>query len=312
MTVSVIIPSYNPDADILATTVASIVNQSSRVNEIIIVDDCSPDEKSDSIYEEIHKKHNDASIRILQLDKNSGSPIARNIGAQAAKSDWIAFCDEDDYWLPEKLKRQFFAINKHALDVSLTGGYNIDEHGMRISSEWTELRTEDEMKKALFLRNFQHVNSNIVIRKDLFEQIGGFDAAMVRCHDYELLFRLIDAKARMHSIPDELVVYRVHNKSTTMTQNIELVEQHYSKYFEKILSVSPELELFTNAYWAKTYNIIGTYYRRYDDLKRSREYFWKSIRTKISVKSVLNIILTLSSNQIFNYFAHRKWRYRTH
>jgi glycosyltransferase involved in cell wall biosynthesis len=97
--VSVIIGSYNR-YELLLRSIDSVINQTYKDIEIIVVDDCSIDDR----YENLKSRKD---IRFFKTDKNSGLPaVPRNIGIDNAKGDWICFLDDDDYFLPNKIEKQ--------------------------------------------------------------------------------------------------------------------------------------------------------------------------------------------------------------
>ena len=104
--ISVIIPTFNRSKSI-GYCIESILNQTYRNFEVIVVDDCSTDNTV-----EVIERINDTRIRIIKLDKNSGAQFARNLGIRNARYDWIAFQDSDDEWLPDKLEKQVKELEK--------------------------------------------------------------------------------------------------------------------------------------------------------------------------------------------------------
>ena len=111
--ISVIIPSYNRSATI-ERSVMSVLNQTYKDIELIVVDDCSTDNT-----EEILKSIGDARLKYVCLPQNSGACVARNTGIEMAKGDYIAFQDSDDEWLPNKLEVQIKAIEESGADVCI-------------------------------------------------------------------------------------------------------------------------------------------------------------------------------------------------
>ena len=105
--ISVIIPTFNK-VDYIARCLKSIIKQSYKVNEIIIVDDCSTDNTV-----KVLKQFNYASLKIIQNPINLGAQKSRNIGIKSAVNEWIAFLDSDDTWLPKKIEKQVQLIEKH-------------------------------------------------------------------------------------------------------------------------------------------------------------------------------------------------------
>lgn len=109
MTISIIIPYYNAEKYI-RETVSSIIAQSFTDWEMIIVDDCSPNECTNSVLESV--KGMDERILVIRTNENCGAGGARNEGIKAAKGRYIAFCDADDWWYPSKLEEQLlFMLN---------------------------------------------------------------------------------------------------------------------------------------------------------------------------------------------------------
>ena len=101
--VSIIMPYYNA-ANYISETVDSIINQTYKDWELIIVDDCSPNPETGEVL--VRVAASDSRIKILKTEKNGGAGIARNIGIEAAQGRYIAFCDSDDWWYPTKLEEQ--------------------------------------------------------------------------------------------------------------------------------------------------------------------------------------------------------------
>lgn len=121
--VSIITPSYNCSAYI-ANTIKSIQAQTYTNWELIITDDCSSDNSKDLI---LSFAENDARIKYLSLDKNSGPGAARNNSIRAAKGRYIAFCDSDDQWYPDKLEKQLAYMNSNDCAMSHTSYMTCDD-----------------------------------------------------------------------------------------------------------------------------------------------------------------------------------------
>lgn len=100
--VSVVIPMYD-SASYITTTIQSVLSQTYKNIEVVVVDDCSKDD-SVNVVKQIATK--DARIRCIPLEKNQGAAVARNIGLKEAKGQFIAFLDSDDLWTENKLQEQ--------------------------------------------------------------------------------------------------------------------------------------------------------------------------------------------------------------
>src|SRR5258707_14809733 len=102
--VSVVLPTFNRGGTLLRS-VRSVLNQSHRDLELIIVDDGSTDETHDIV-----DVISDSRLRYIKFDRNCGQSVARNTGIAASRADLIAFQDSDDVWLPRKLERQLSVL----------------------------------------------------------------------------------------------------------------------------------------------------------------------------------------------------------
>ncbi|MSS59514.1 glycosyltransferase [Erysipelotrichaceae bacterium Oil+RF-744-GAM-WT-6] len=121
--VSVIMPSYNT-APYIAKSIESVLRQTYRNLELIIVDDCSTDNT-----DEVVESFSDPRIHYFHNEKNSGAAVSRNKALREAKGQWIAFLDSDDLWVPEKLERQIAFMEKNGYKFSYTGYQEIDGNG---------------------------------------------------------------------------------------------------------------------------------------------------------------------------------------
>ena len=123
--VSIITPSYNT-AQFIGDTIRSVLAQTYRNWELIIVDDGSQDETDAAVAE---FTASDSRIRYFKNERNSGAAYSRNRALREAKGRWIAFLDSDDLWSPEKLERQIRFMTERGLTFSYTEYEEIDESG---------------------------------------------------------------------------------------------------------------------------------------------------------------------------------------
>jgi len=124
--VSIVTPSFKSE-NYLGATIESVLSQSFSDWEMLIVDDCSPD-NSNHLVEEYAAK--DVRVKLLRLDENSGPAVARNTAIQAAQGRYIAFLDSDDLWFPDKLEKQLAFMKKNDVAFSYTAYEKIDENGL--------------------------------------------------------------------------------------------------------------------------------------------------------------------------------------
>lgn len=119
--VSIIMPSWNT-SNFIAESIQSVINQTYKNWELIIVDDCSTDNT-----DEVVSFYKDQRIKYLKNEKNSGAAITRNKALREAQGEWIAFLDSDDLWEPEKLEHQINFMKNNGYNLSFTEYEKIDE-----------------------------------------------------------------------------------------------------------------------------------------------------------------------------------------
>jgi len=179
--ISVIIPTFNRAQEV-DRALQSVFKQSFKPHEIIVVDDGSTDETAKLI-----KQCYTGSVRYV-YQSNSGVSRARNRGVSCAQGNWIAFLDSDDEWLPEKLLRQISSLSEnpsisfcHTDEIWIRHGKRINPmHKHRKQGGWI-------YEKCLPLCVISP--SSVLIKKDIFETLGGFDESLPACEDYDYWLR---------------------------------------------------------------------------------------------------------------------------
>lgn len=127
--VSIIMPTFN-SAKFVSDSIISIINQTFTNWELLITDDCSTDNTFNLIKEYSNK---DNRVKVYRLKRNGGAGIARNNSIKHAKGRYIAFCDSDDRWLPEKLEKQIHFMQCSEIALSYTD-YKIENEKNRIEA----------------------------------------------------------------------------------------------------------------------------------------------------------------------------------
>ncbi len=185
--ISVVIPVYNREGKI-EKAIDSVLTQEGdgelfEISEIIVVDDCSTDKTFDVV-----KKICDKNPKVVcvRLDENGGPGRARNAGTQIAKTEWIAFQDSDDLWHKDKLKVIAKHIEKNAGADLYTHFYEAttsDKENIIVSTE-----EKDSYFEELSIHNFLGAPA-IVVKKEVFESVGGFDEKMRALEDWDFALR---------------------------------------------------------------------------------------------------------------------------
>ena len=204
--VSILMPVYNT-APYLREAMDSMLSQTFTDFELIVLDDCSPDDA-----EEILDTYTDPRIVRYKGEKNAGLSNVLNVGIGMARGKYIARMDSDDISLPERLQIQVDYLEAH-LDVDLVSV------GMRLfgAREVTWIREQNLEKvkiEALFHSPVLHASS--VWRKDSFEIRGlRFRQEMVPSEDYDLWTRALVKGLKLVNLPEVLYKYRIHDAQAT-------------------------------------------------------------------------------------------------
>jgi glycosyltransferase involved in cell wall biosynthesis len=194
--ISVIIPTYNRQGFLLQA-VESVFKQTVADYELIVIDDGSTDGTGEGL------KPYENRLQYIYRE-NRGVSAARNTGLQAARGDWIAFLDSDDYWLPAKLETQvrFFAENPQAL-ICQTEEIWI-RHGRRVNPHKKHRKFSGDIFSPSLIRCIVSPSA-VMIRREFLNQIGPFDESLPACEDYDLWLR-ISCRFPVFLIEEPLVV----------------------------------------------------------------------------------------------------------
>jgi len=196
--ISCIVPVFNGER-YLAEALDSILAQTWRPLEVIVVDDGSTDGTA-----HIAAGYGAEVSYIHQA--NAGPAAARNRGLDAAAGAFIAFLDADDLWHKEKLARQMARFEARP---------ELDLCSAHVENFWSpELkREEDRPGDGGFAKTQPGVTHAIVVRRALFDRIGPYDVTLMHRDSLEWLSRAVDAGAVMETLPDVLVSRRIHRNN---------------------------------------------------------------------------------------------------
>lgn len=180
--VSVIIPTFNR-ARRVVRAVTSVLYQTYKDFEIIVVDDGSTDHTHEAIRSVL------PYIKYLAHPKNSGASAARNTGIRASQSSLIAFLDSDDYWLPEKLAVQVDFFKKHPDALAC----QTDEIWIRKGRRINPRKKHQKPSGNIFAPSLKLClvsPSAVMLKRSLLNEVGLFDADLPACEDYDLWLRI--------------------------------------------------------------------------------------------------------------------------
>ena len=233
--VSVIIPAFN-QARFLAQAVESVLRQTHREIEVVVIDDGSTDTTP-----EVAQSFGDR-IKYVRQD-NAGLPAARNRGLQESTGEYVSFLDSDDFFQPDKIERQARLLDADAAlgfvycDVvmvdeagqALADGYSVTASGRRLSGD---------IFPSLMLGGYFPPHT-VLIRRRVLESVGNFDPELGGHADYDLWLRVAGAGHRAGYVDEKLASYRNHGDS--MSKDGQHMADTRAATLRKIARLHPEL-----------------------------------------------------------------------
>ncbi len=205
--VSVITPSYN-SANFLKETIRAILAQTFRDLELIVVDDCSEDTSLEIARQAAAA---DTRLRVHALNANAGAAACRNKGIELARGRYIAFCDSDDLWKPDKLTRQLSFMRERGAAISHTGYEILSAIQVESSAENRVVLPPERIDYRRMLRaNFMQCSTVVYdagrIGKQYFPDLR-------KRQDYALWLKILRNVDYAHGLRENLVTYRKREDS---------------------------------------------------------------------------------------------------
>lgn len=204
--VSIIVPSYN-SARFISHTIESVLSQTYKNWEMIIVDDCSSDKSAEFIESIIN---NENRIRLIKLNENVGAAEARNKALEVARGKYIAFLDSDDIWMSNKLKKQIQFMQDNNYVFTFSGYTPISEDGMK---EYPMIKVPNVIDYIGYCKNTIIGCLTVIIDK---EKVGDFKMPNLRSsHDMALWLLIMKRGFNAYGLNENLAKYRIVSTSNT-------------------------------------------------------------------------------------------------
>ena len=255
--VSIVMPSYNT-SEYIAQSIQSVLNQTYRNWELIIVDDCSTDDTDEAVNPFL----SDSRIRFFKNEKNSGAAISRNKALRVAKGKWIAFLDSDDLWLPEKLEKQIRFMETNHFHFSYTNYSEIDSDG---ASRGVVVSGPKRITKTGFFNYCWPGCLTVMYDADI---VGLIQIADIKKNNDYAMWLKACRKADCYLLNETLAHYRRGRAGSVSSHNIKtLIGWHY-KLFREAEGQNPVVSLFNTGR-----NLLFGFYKK-------KRYFKKIENTK--------------------------------
>ena len=232
--VSIITACYNSEKYI-SETIHSVLNQTYKNWELLIVDDCSTD-RSISIVKEFQKQ--DSRIKLFLLEENSGAAVARNVAIKASKGEFVAFLDADDKWMPNKLEMQ--------LDFMISNHYSFSHTAYELISDSGKKLNKVKTPPAVYTYNNMLYSSKIGCLTVVYNQkiLGrNYMPLLRKRQDYALWLKILKQGEHAYGLPVVLAQYR-HADNSISRNKFKLIKWNW-----KVLKDEQQLSYIKSTYY---------------------------------------------------------------
>lgn len=291
--VSVVMPTYKEKGG-LRRAVLSVLDQTYSDVELIVVDDNDPQSEFRKRTELVMGEFlNNPKVIYLKHEKNKNGAAARNTGICASHGDYIAFLDDDDWFLKEKIEKQVAYLEQHQ---EYSAVYN---YALRDGKQIPTTPYEGDNSKPLLMMQTRMYTPSLCFRAEAIKDINGFDESFRRHQDYEMLLRFFAARYRIGCLKEYLTELGVN-----MGENIpnsekmfELKQYFFDKFEDTIVKLAESDKSFRRRVYAKHYGSVAWYALKNKNYELAIRLFCKyffyspsyfTIATRSNVKSYLS------------------------
>ncbi len=204
--VDIILPNYN-SSEFIELTIDSVISQTHKNWNLIIVDDCS-DEKTKKI---LNKYSQNKNIQIVFLDKNKGAAFCRNHALELSKSEYVAFLDSDDVWFPDKLIKQINFMKKNNYNFTYTNYTPYKgERSIDISNQ-NSIRPREKYNFESFIKDTSIATITMMIKGELARKYKFTDTKI--CEDYFYKCSILKEIGYAYCLNESDTLYRIRKDS---------------------------------------------------------------------------------------------------
>lgn len=228
--ISVVIPTCDRPEELLKESILSAFNQTLKPLEIIVVGNGKTPVKL--------SKELESKVKIFEIEPYSGASKARNFGAEKAQGEFIAFLDDDDLWA-----KNYLVNNEKVL---FNGAKcTISRLDKKIDDKIVAFKNADKNLtiKNLLLYNPGVTGSNIVIDKNIFFEVGGFDPNLPTSEDKSLIIELLKRNVAIKTLPDNQAIIREHRSGSRLSDSKKIADgiEAFAKKYRDIMDIETRL-----------------------------------------------------------------------
>lgn len=294
--VTVIIPTYKR-AENIEKAINSILNQTYKDFEIIVVDDNDSDTKYRlDMIKTMQQYKDNKKIKYIKHEKNKNGAAARNTGIMEAKGEYVTFLDDDDYFMPDRLK---ILVNTLEKEKEYNGAYTatvLVKNGKIVGG--SNARKSGNLKEELLLNTFSFgTGSNMFFRTEELKKINGFDEKFLRHQDIECMIRFL-RENKIKGIDKVLVIKGQNDRSNepNLDKYIKIKQIYIESFKQDILKLEKEKQNIFYKINIEALITLAIKNRRYKEVKRLKRELKKytikkqQFLNKTKIKNVINFI----------------------
>lgn len=241
--VSIIIPTYKGNIS-LKRAIESALNQSYKNIEVIVVDDNDPDTEYRKLTESIMAYFsNNPHVVYIKHDKNKNGSAARNTGFRYSKGDYICFLDDDDVFKESKVEKQVFYLEKYQQ-------YHAAYCWRIQNGEIVKCSKTGDLTKEILTLEYTPYTSSLMLKRDCFKKLDGFDESYKRHQDFEFLLRFF--KHYKIGVVEEPLIEIIGNEVNNTLHGVEL-EELKGKFLNQFETEINELDKSEKGFKKKVY-----------------------------------------------------------
>lgn len=241
--ISVVVPTYKRKPELIKRAIDSILRQTYDNLELLVIDDSPSDFEHRKEVESFLESLSDNRIRYIKHERNYGANKARNTGIELANGKYVAFLDDDDVWMEDKLELQIEKFDNPNIGLVYCKATVIDEVQSLERPILNKLR-KGNYYEELLKQNFIGSNSFVLIRSDVIREVGMYDEDLLSNQDYDLFLR-ISKSYEINYVDKVLVKYYIHEGDRISTDSRKQLQGRIEleKKFKEFIDEDKELKL---------------------------------------------------------------------
>lgn len=280
-TVAALIPTMDRPAYVRGAIESACEQTHGRI-EVVVVDASSEDDTKE-VVNEMRRAYPDRAFTYIHNDAPRGLPAARNQGAAETDAEYIAFLDDDDRWRPEKIARQVNAFDAGGDSLGLvhTGYEGVDDDGERVLTFAPEY--EGSVCPDLLVRNTIGTPSSVMVRRNAFEGVRGFDESLRYCEDWDFYLRI--AREYEFDYVQELLVERTYHDGA-MIEDLAPLFTYRAQVLEKHADILVAYGVRDQA-WRRHYRDAGERHLKAGDRAEAKAAYYALLTERRDLRSAV-------------------------